>query len=412
MKFVCSPRGLTDPKYPVQGVRDVRSAFAMTVLDGGIFAGGKRGDKSFVDSTYNVFLKACQAQGLATPIAYAPALASTDELSLRENLRYLVADTDELRRAIRVILTGCEDLGTEYLIIPPLAFGIDSERNKNGNLEFFSQLLPEVKKTGVKILLINRVKFVGGRPVRGIGSNPGWTLDLLNRLNEMADEERFGFALDMVACTQCGQNVYEIIDQLHPFLKAVIVGDSEGGGVKRLLPFISANNGHCTTDWLNSIRGLREIGFDGYMVLSLDDTAGAFPPLLRPSLMKLARETANYLAWQIDMEQSLARYSERVLFGAGVMCRNYMASFGKKYPPLFTCDNNESLWGTQVAGLMVKSPEELHGLPSGCGIFICNIYYREIEAQLRNMGITNPIEYFNDECLAVMNVDSLPTEGI
>ena len=30
---------------------------------------------------------------------------------------------------------------------------------------------------------------------------------------------------------------------------------------------------------------------------------------------------------------------------------------------------------------------------------ICNVYYREIEAQLKDMGIENPIERFNDEFL-------------
>ena len=48
-------------------------------------------------------------------------------------------------------------------------------------------------------------------------------------------------------------------------------------------------------------------------------------------------------------------------------------------------------------GLEVKDPQELKALPEDCVVFICNIYYREIEAQLRQMGIENPIEFFNDE---------------
>ena len=79
------------------------------------------------------------------------------------------------------------------------------------------------------------------------------------------------------------------------------------------------------------------------------------------------------------------------------MCRNYMKNYGEKYPPLFTCDNDSRLWGSTFCGLEVKSPHALKEVPEDCGIFICNIYYREIEEQLRKMGIEKNVEYFNDE---------------
>lgn len=74
-----------------------------------------------------------------------------------------------------------------------------------------------------------------------------------------------------------------------------------------------------------------------------------------------------------------------------------METYGEKYPPLFTCDNNPKLWATEICGLEVRTPEALKDLREDCGIFICNIYYQEIEAQLREMGIHKNIEYFNDE---------------
>ena len=50
-----------------------------------------------------------------------------------------------------------------------------------------------------------------------------------------------------------------------------------------------------------------------------------------------------------------------------------------------------------ICGLEIKSPECLKDLAEDCVIFICNIYYREIQQQLRDMGIKNQIEFFNDE---------------
>lgn len=58
-------------------------------------------------------------------------------------------------------------------------------------------------------------------------------------------------------------------------------------------------------------------------------------------------------------------------------------------------------------GLSVKDPESLKKLVSDCAIFICNIYYREIEEQLKSMGIDNPIEFFNDEYMPSFYFDRL-----
>lgn len=84
-----------------------------------------------------------------------------------------------------------------------------------------------------------------------------------------------------------------------------------------------------------------------------------------------------------------------------------MKCYGEEFPPLFTCDNNRSRWGEHFEGLEIKPPEALKKLASDCAIFICNIYYREIEQQLRAMGIVNPIEYFNDEYMPSYYFDRL-----
>ena len=87
------------------------------------------------------------------------------------------------------------------------------------------------------------------------------------------------------------------------------------------------------------------------------------------------------------MKNVLKKYDTRVLFGAGNMCRNYMKCYGEEFPPLFTCDNNSGRWGEIFEGLQIRPPEALKDLAPDCAIFICNIYYREIEKQLREMGL-------------------------
>ena len=84
-----------------------------------------------------------------------------------------------------------------------------------------------------------------------------------------------------------------------------------------------------------------------------------------------------------------------------------MKNYGKEYPPRYTCDNNSARWGETFEGLEIKNPEELKDLPEDVTIFICNMYYREIEEQLREMGLKNPIEYFSDEYMPSYHFERL-----
>jgi hypothetical protein len=195
-----------------------------------------------------------------------------------------------------------------------------------------------------------------------------------------------------------------MIKVLDSRIKAVILRENNGQDERSMLPFSYT---YAKPDYLGLIRGLREIDFDGLLWMDAMNTYTSFSTILRPAVMRLAKETGDYLAWQIGMEKALKKYPSRVVFGAGNMCRNYMKCYGEQYPPLFTCDNNESLWNTEFCSLTIREPEALLQIPEDCVIYICNIYYREIEQQLREMGVNNPIEYFNDEYLPSYYTDRI-----
>ena len=54
-----------------------------------------------------------------------------------------------------------------------------------------------------------------------------------------------------------------------------------------------------------------------------------------------------------------------------------------------------------------QQPGLLRELPEDCAIFICNVYYREIGEQIREMGLKNPVAYFNDEYMPTFHFDRL-----
>lgn len=270
----------------------------------------------------------------------------------------------------------------------------------------------KVKKlTGCSVLLRNQCEEMNGHYVRGEYADAAWAAQELDVLNQNKDKGLYGFCLDVGVCNLCGQNMYEYIAALGNRIKAVLIRENDGNTEGAMLPFFYAPSGGSQTDWLNLFRGLRKIEFDGVLVFDYKYSTSAFSKHLRSFLDELAHAVGEYFKWQIEQEKVLKQYTQRVLFGAGNMCRNYMKCYGEQFPPLFTCDNNKKLWGTQFEGLEVKNPEELRNIPKDCAIFVCNVYYKEITEQLRNMGIQNKIEYFNDEYMPSFYTGRLDVEG-
>lgn len=421
MNVTCSLKGIVNKERPGQGLGDIRKAdfddiyldLSMYCLEDELEYAGEKTRKigngylvaenpSELQMVTELTLKKAADTGLACAVAAAPYLRrDTKRVDLNSRIRELAEES------IKV----CGACGCGYLVVRPLFAGALDVDAREVNKEFYLSLVPSAKENDVIILLENQCKSINGHLVRGLCSDGRVAAEWVDNLNREAKEERFGFCIDTGVCNLCGQNMYDFVKILGERVKAVILRDCNGNEENAMLPFTCVNHHRSQTDWLNLIRGLREIGFEGQLIMNLEDTAAAFSPILRPTLLRLAKEVADYFKWQIKIESLLKKYSSIVLFGAGNMCRNYMKCYGEEYPPLFTCDNNVKLWGMSFCGLEVKKPESLKELPEDCAIFICNVYYREIEQQLRDMGIKNPIEFFNDEYMPTFYFDRLEDGG-
>ncbi len=468
MDIIYSPSGIIDFKHPVQGLADMKNAgFQNISLDISLCCSdydlenfGKKKKHSCnvlcrdtligtKGTTENIlpenalsksygrvssvrtpeavlqhlgpFLAQCRSHALSVPLIRLPRLPwDTKRTDLNPLLEQIAGSVIHL----------CGKTGCRQVIIPPLFSGIEKSMEWAVNRDYYLRLAETAREYGVTILLENQCRSYNGHLIRGICSDSAEAAEWIDRLNtEAAAQSRgpdteaaarpaltapdaagaapaFAFCLDTGICTLCGQDMQEFIATLGNRLQAVLLRDCGRQQESSLLPFSAAYHGHSQTDWLSLIRGLREIDFNGSLLLDFADTAASFSPLLRPQLLPLAKATASYFKWQIELESLLKKYDSIVLFGAGNMCRNYMKCYGAQYPPLFTCDNNQALWGAEFCGLEVKPPEALKEIPGNCGIFICNIYYREIEKQLRDMGIRN-IEFFNDEYMPSFHFDRL-----
>lgn len=406
MEIICPAIGVSR-LHPKQGLADLQKAGFMDVafsygLWVDVYRYEKRRKLLRYDEDREPFFQAAREAGVKLPLAYAPALSFETK---RPDLFGFIEE--ETKAALR----DAAARGVEAVVVPPLA---PRERQTHEalwelNRAYYLRLAAACGANGPRILLTNMLHKVNGHMVRGLLSEAEEAVDWMDALNREAGEERFGFLLDIGKANLCGQDFQALCRTLGKRLMAVTVTDGSGRTEQHLLPFTAVSGGRPQTDWLGLIRGLRDSAFDGMLVFDFTDTAAACSALLLPSLLAYARKVADFLAWQVGLENVMRRHANRVLFGAGRMCARYMREYGEKYPPLFTCDNNQARWGEVFEGLRIEPPEKLRGLPPDCAVFICNTYYREIEAQLRGMGLKNPIEFFNDEYMP--HTDHLKMEG-
>lgn len=326
-------------------------------------------------------------------MGYAPTLpANTERNDLADLIKTLTAESFNV----------CKQAGCRYLIIDPVVKMTRTQESLVKNMEFYLSFAQTAKALDMKILIKNSYSIFRGRFVRGYMSDARMFKDFVDGLNRRAGADVYAVCLDVGACNLLGQNTYDVIIELGNRVEAVIMRENDGVRDSSALPFTLGDGKGSTMDWPNIIKGLRKIRFDGLLIFDFSEQRMLISHLLRGEFTKYAKKLADFLYWQINMENVIRRYESRVLFGAGNMCRNYMKNYGDKYPPLFTCDNNTRLWGTEFCDLEVKTPEALKNLPEDCGIFICTIYYQEIEEQLRTMGIVGNIEYFNDEYMPLV----------
>ena len=320
-----------------------------------------------MEKYFDKFIAKCKEENIELPVTFVPYVEE------------IILSSIQISR----------QCGSKYIVITSLF-------NEVGyNYECYSKLAEIAKKNDMMILFENELRNNNGHLIRGNFSDEFEIKRHIDMLNEKLGCDIFGFCLNLRNAFICKQDVQNFIVTLKNRLKVIIVSDDEEGGY--VLPFLNSSKGIINNDWLGFIRGVREIEFEGEIILDFRDMTKVFSGTLRKALLDFAKSISDYLCWQINIEKTLKKYKSIVLFGAGNMCKNYIRCYGEKYPPLFICDNNEELWGKELYGLAIKSPDSLRSIAKQTGIFICSTFYDEIYEQLKNMKIQNNIEFFSDE---------------
>lgn len=429
MNLICRPKGIINILRPTQKMKDIKAAgFTASMLDLPAISDGHEYEslrrnnfrrepgrvyltdqpEELAGQADRFFVQAASAADVDLPIALAP-YASPD-IDLGKEPLLAVRELSEIYSALaKESLKAAIAAGCKRIIVHPLFAGISPLEEWETNRTFYLELAggADDLNSDIEILLINRAKNINGHLVRGICAEPEEACRWVDELNaQVAGSKRFGFCFDVGTATLCGQELYNAMSPLGERLEAVIIRDCDGIHDVSMLPYTACIKGQ-QTDWLGVFRALRKTGFDGDLIMDFGDTYSSFSAMINQHILNLGYEVGKFFLWQCDIENMVKKYDKRVLFGAGNMCREYMSNYGGDYPPLFTCDNNSSRWGEEFCGLTIESPEKLKELSPDTAIFICNMYYNEITAQLKEMNLPNPIEWFNDEYMPTFHMERL-----
>lgn len=286
---------------------------------------------------------------------------------------------------MKEVLEGCTRWHAEYLIIETECYDAIDELN-NLLLDNTGRIL----QAGITVCIENG--YV--RTNQKIGSN-GLTcakeyLQVLDALNKKAGRECFGAALNLGHANLLGCNVAEMIRELGYLVKYIHANDNDGIHDLHQIPYtFTAGRGTLATNWYTIIGSIAQMEYHGPLVFDVSGLWATIPSELGKSMFQLLQAIGDEWIKQITLEDRLNQKNKTlILFGAGNMFHNYMKYWGGKYPPAFLVDNNFSIWGEKRLGIEVCSPERILEIPEEQrNVLICNIYYKEIQIQLEEMGI-------------------------
>lgn len=104
---------------------------------------------------------------------------------------------------------------------------------------------------------------------------------------------------------------------------------------------------------------------------------------------KMQYDVETYISLFINYLKDIAG-RKVFLFGSGLWAQKFIAEYGDSVQIEAMLDNNPQKWGTSIAGICVKNPQDIIGLsPSSYKIIVCVKQYSNIIKQLKFMGVCN-----------------------
>lgn len=181
-----------------------------------------------------------------------------------------------------------------YCVVHP-AFASDTKKRHTPeeewrlNREFYASLIPAIKENHVMVLLENMFcrDFEGGRVTAACGE-PMEAALWVDRLNELAGEECFGFCLDVGHANLSRQNPEHALYILGDRVKALHMHDNGGHLDDHRTPFTG------TVDWEVWLDALKAVGYKGDLNFESHGGITKYPTELTEAALRMQAAVGGY----------------------------------------------------------------------------------------------------------------------
>jgi len=234
---------------------------------------------------------AAQENGIEFGQMHAPFPSWVDgEPAITENIFETIVKSIEMCE-----FCGCKRLVIHPAYIPNARAPITKTDAHEVNLRLFKALIPYLKKHGVTGCLENMFMrdHEKHRIYAGVCSDVNGANTLLDELNALAGERRFGFCLDTGHLNLIGADQYEFITALGDRLETLHIQDNHGTEDEHIAPYMG------NTIWERFFEGLKAIDYRGNLSFEVGGAIGIYPLELIESVLKLVGDTADYFMQRV-----------------------------------------------------------------------------------------------------------------
>lgn len=206
-----------------------------------------------VRAYYEEELNTIKKYGLSITQAHAPFPA------------YVPGHPEVLEYCIKIYsrcIELCDYAGCKKLIIHGISLSHNDRENtpkeiEKLNMHLYESLIPALLKSNVMVCLENLFTSNNGIITEGVCSDAHEAVYYIDKLNEKAGKEVFGFCLDVGHLQLLGKNLRNYIPILDKRIKALHVHDNDGQKDLHLAPFTGK------ISWSDFCSSLKDIGYEG-----------------------------------------------------------------------------------------------------------------------------------------------------
>ena len=134
----------------------------------------------------------------------------------------------------------------------------------------------------------------GGRKLLGIYSDMNEAIYYIDAFNRIAEEEIFGFCLDIGHLLLLGLDTKTCMEKLGSRIKALHIHDNDGVDDLHLSPYLGV------TDWERFLKGLIAIDYNGNLNFENCGSVKQVPPALIPSVLRNTTDIGNFFRARIE----------------------------------------------------------------------------------------------------------------